>query len=174
MKKITVFILIITLLSTLFSCAPAFEDAASSANEDDDQLKRVIGESDYFDSTDIKEIMNEAVRLWEEDERYAGVILTKIEYDEQWYKWEIHDLLYKEKTKDMTIEELETVGITDEEIAAHIESMTQNEIVFLSFQVSFIATDNADLSFSRDFEYDGYHLTMKKVDGQWTISGMGI
>ena len=166
-------------MSTLISCAPANENLSassiSSLSEDADQPKIIIGESSYFNPEEIVKIMNIAINLWDSDERLTGVTITKIEYDEEWYKWMVEDELYDQMTKDMTAEAIEALDpITEGDVELYIQSMIQKELSYLSFQVSFIATDDADKSLSRDFEYIGYHMIMKKIDGQWTISSIGL
>lgn len=161
MKK-TIFALVFTLLFALVSCAPAPENnAASDQNDEEDQPVKMIGESVYFDEAEISQIMNQAINLWNEADAFRGVFLTKIEYNEQAYKWVVQDLLQRIRGINATI--------TDEDIESYIESMVQEEVTYLSFRVSFIANDEADKAFARDFLYIEYNLILDKVDGQWTI-----
>ncbi len=135
---------------------------------------RTYGESEYFSKSEIDYLMDVAIRLWYLEMGFYDLQLTEIEYDEHWYKWEVYDQLYKEKTKDLTIEEISsTEVVTDEEVDAYIREMDKNGLTVMSFQISFWVSDDAEKAWIPNYEYSGATLVIEKVNGIWQYRSWG-
>ena len=135
---------------------------------------RTYGESEYFSKSEIDYLMDVAIRLWYLEMGFYDLQLTEIEYDEHWYKWEVYDQLYKEKTKDLTIEEISsTEVVTDEEVDAYIREMDENNLTVMSFQISFWVPDDAEKAWIPNHEYAGATLVIEKINGIWQYRSWG-